>query len=355
MGMFRRADIVDRGRRWIPNNGKYGTVTMTFNQASVTIGVNFKETPTPTATWEVTDWDGGKTTVNGNNPTISFNTANGGTIYCVLPGTVNTLTAVGQSCNYVSFQKGNKYSDLITCCFYSNELVSMPGYAWPSLEQYRLYSNPSLQTIQTQEWPSLTDFLVYSSGNLEDFVTQDWPNLETFNCRDCDSIVNIDGDHEWPNLIRFDSGYSANIETITTNSGWVSCNYIDIRYGKVASFETHPEWVSLEQLQVGGNDLTSLNTYNSWTNLKLLDINKNYGIQSLTIHPSWSNFEYLDMRSEPMSANMVDSILIAIEALGNSDGYIDYRLQPTAADSNRSATANTAIAALEGRDWTIRR
>lgn len=356
MSMVRRADILDRGRRWIPKNGKFGTVTMSFNRASVTIGVSFKETPVPTAIWEVTDWDGGKTTVNGNNPTFSFNTANGGTVFCKLPGTVNVLSGASTSCNLVSFKQGNKFSDFLTACFYSNQLQSFPGYDWPSLTRYYLYSNPSLATITTKEWPNLEELQLEGCTTLQDFDTYDWPKIRLIDLKNCDALVNFDGDHEWPLLEKIEISYTDSIETVTTNNGWASVNEIDVRFGLLTEFETHSGWTSLEKLLVAGNSLSgTFNTYDTWNQMTLLDISKNYGITDFTIHTTWNSFNYLDARSEPMTNNCIDNFLIACDNIGTSNGYIDYRLAPNRNDANRSASANTAISNLTTKGWAVLR
>lgn len=359
MGLPRRADITDRGRRWVPKGGKFGMITYTYDSAGPhTPGIGF-EAGTPTAVWTLKDADGGVTTTTNNNPTFSFNTANGGAAECELQGVVTSISASGEAISDMKIKGGNKWSDLTTLRLNSTNLTSFTCYEWNSIDEIWLqYIGSSLTTIKFAPSSSVQDIFINGNSSLGNFETYEWPNLVTFNGRDADEVTTINGAWDWPELVEFEFPYCNKLQTVHTGN-WPKVRDIDLGFstGNLTTFNTKDTWVDLEFLNVSDGGLSgTFQTYNTWTKLERLEIWRNYGITDFTVHTTWSNFNYLDCRNEPLTNNCIDNFLIACDTIGTSNGRIDYRLTANGADANRSASANAAIANLTtNKGWDVLR
>ena len=86
-------------------------------------------------------------------------------------------------------------------------------------------------------------------------------------------------------------------------------------------------------------------------------VDKNYYLASSLIRPEWTQFEYFLSKNNVQPAAELDQSFINLDASGASGGLdtVDIRNSTYAADIHRSASANTAIANLVGKGWTILR
>jgi hypothetical protein len=374
-GMPRRADIQDRGRRFVSQDGNNGGFVFTTNKASVTLSGNFLP-GTPALVLKTIDADTGevkKTTTPGWLQTVTFNSANGGTIKCTLPGVMRALGASTQNLVTVKFKNAKKWADLETVLLYNNKLTSVTLFDWPSTTNIQIHGNTLLTYIPTHNWASLNNFNAFNcnlatfntyawpnmtilnlAGNkyLPNLDTQEWPSLVTLNLHTCNSMNAIEG-HAWPNLVTLDTAY-ARLTTITTCNTWTKMTTFNLFYANVNAVETHPEWTELRQfVMTSSANLTTLNTYNEWTKCRMVHVYHNTNLTTLTIHPSYNTINYVNIYNCKMSKETIDTLIIDTEACGTSNGTLVAGANPGSGTANRSATANTAIANLVSRGWAV--
>jgi len=376
MGMPRRADIADRGRRWIPGGGKFGTITLTSVDTQTILNVSFSDASV--ATWSITDATGNKTEKVGNYIIHNWDTANGGMATCKLPGVMDGMEFIAQGLTSLKLKGAKKWSDLLVLNVYSNDLTelttsdwpnltlirfdrnplaSVNTYAWPLLDDIQFYNCPNLTELETHAWPVITNIRGSDCTNLSTFnCAHDWPELVTINMKNCDSLTEINGG-AWPKVESIYFSYMP-LATFNTQNTWTSLNLLDLQINSDALTEivTHPEWTSINVMAFTGAALSTFTTHNTWVNLEKLFMGSIHELEDLVIHPEWTKFWYLDARQMGVgTANVIDEWLIQCDTIGTSNGTIDYRLAAHKNDSERSASANTALANLVGKGWSILR
>jgi hypothetical protein len=349
----------DRGRRFVPQNGVFGSITVTNNQSSIIPSTAFADSSQ--STWKAIDLDTGNVTIHvGHNPTITWNSSNGGTITQKLTAILTAFTCRNQSVTEFKL-KGKRWSNLADLKLDANiYLESIDTFEeWTSINLIRVNSC-DLKSFQTHEWPDLTEFYVHSqrTDSLPDIDYHDWPKLKDFQLDHNTSMVAFDG-KAWPDLEFLDAGYCS-WGSVNTANTWTKCTYIKFNNGSnnasLTEIETHPEWVALEDLRASYHNLDTFVTHPEWTSLELLSVEKNFNGLDIVIHPQWTSLIYLDTRSNVMTATPIDDMLIALDGCGTSNGYVDYRLNGAPGqDASRSGSANTAISNLVGKGWTVLR
>jgi len=128
--------MIDRGRRLYPKNGKFGSITITNEQATLRPTVAYATTAY--ATWGVTDADLGKlpdVTANGSdpNPTFTWNSANGGEITTKFPAVMTQFSCRNQNLTSITMKGAKKWSNFTSFDADTNQLTEVTTYEWPAL------------------------------------------------------------------------------------------------------------------------------------------------------------------------------------------------------------------------------
>jgi len=382
-----RPDLYDRGARFITiqpggccgggggTPGVFTVETTTWNYTSVSFSKSGN-----VAKFTTTDYDTNTVNVTQtvNNPRFDWTSNNGGmtvmteetdtvcTIQCRSSG-LDTLCITGDwpsltsidadtNPNVTTINQGN-WANIEDMDFTALSLTEFETFEWPSLNSlYIAGASHSLTSFNTYEWPNMTVLSLVSSGNLAGMnIAQDWPSLETINIRGCS--LNTFEPGTWNRVKYIDCGYIS-FATMNNQSTWTALEKLICIVAYMTSVTTHNTWTNLQELWLGWGRFTSgtFETHNEWTDLEWLYLNKSaYTLNALTIHPGWTKFDYLDFRESGIPAADIDTIIEDVDAIGTSGGNLDYRNSTYAADSNRSASANTAISNLVGRGWTVLR
>jgi len=382
MGLPRRSDIIDRGRRWVPQNGDFGAITIRNEQSFMVPGFTWGDSFTGNYELKATDTANGETwTVNTyiTNPTFNWSSNQGGTVSVRFPAPLVNFVCRAQNVKSVTMTKVSKWTDLAqirldannleavttgvwpslnTLCLYTNApLLQVKTFDWPNLK-YCYISNTGITSFETKEWPELLNFDLNGCINLAGTInTYDWPKLETLNTKGATSLENFDLSHEWPNMTLLDLAYNAieDADTFTTNNGWVSLTSFNCynMTATVNTLETHSEWVNLEQFVWTHANTVNMTLHPEWVNCDFLYLrNNNFSAGKPTISSGFP-LSYVNLVSCSMNATEIDEALIEVDACGTSNGIMYTTLNPGSGASNRSPTANTAIANLIGRGWTV--
>jgi hypothetical protein len=142
------------------------------------------------------------------------------------------------------------------------------------------------------------------------------------------------------------------LTSFDTHPEWTALTYINVVNNTgLTAFVAHPEWTSLDQLHISNCAFTSFDTHSAWPITKL-QIYLNSGLSSLIVHSSWTLLTCY-LQSCNLNAAVIDAILITVDVSGATNGFMNYSVNPGAADVSRSGAAATAKAALISDGWVI--
>lgn len=357
MGMPRRADITDRGRRWIPKNGKYGKITLTTNGASIYINMN--TTDSVLQSWTYSDG-----TVTDNQPTVyTHNYAPSSppnTATCVPTDSVNLVNfSSATNADLISVALDKRLTNMLTMCIRSLPNLTMieTHGTWTALKEIQIWGD-KLSSFQTHAWPALEELIFhsnYSNGggitSMDTFETWNLVKLQGYNEETLSSFET----YNWPNLGHFYMS-KTDLGPVIETHPWPSINYINvsnIRDGGLTSFETHNTWTNLTFLALNINSINSVELHDTWSSLTTFYINQNSDVSLTWPASGLTALDTVFAYSCNWSGSEIDDMVIALDGYGVSNGELRYNSNPNSADSNRSASANTALANLVSRGWTI--
>jgi hypothetical protein len=287
MGMPRRADITDRGRRWIPKNGKFGKVVLA--SASGTLYVNSLTGNSVVQTWDMSD--GSQCVANTFTHTFTPNSPpNSGT--CFLTDTLTYLNLVGGGNDLVTVEINKKLSNLGTLLCRSQlnlEAITMWD-TWTSINRIEIWSCKLSGTLSCHDtWTELETFICHSNytpgGNITEIPTfSTWTKLETLSAYNNNYLSTCEF-HPWPALEQLWLSTTRIGPTVNTYNTWTNmwyCNLSSLQgSNKLTSFETHNEWTSLSFLALNINDIGSLVFHEGWSAVADIFVNQNSSLSSI--------------------------------------------------------------------------
>jgi len=388
---MRRADMIDRGRRFSKAGSKPNTITITNTQSNVAITLR-DDSNQQALEWKCTDAATGVTDVRTSSTsgsiTITWSSALGGTATCKVPvGNQTLLYCVSDSVTSVTMKNSSKWSNFEDIRLFSNyPFTEFTGLQdWPNL--WRLDVSGSDVNIPSFDWPSMEYLSI--AGSLSTiaggFVLRDWPNLTDFICS-YSRMEHITIPATWTKLQNIDVSYNREIsgqtltlcdlpELLELKAGYSQWEHIDIGYElpKVENIDlqaggnptvpeyeltTSPTWVNLKAFSIGAYRIHTIPTYPEWVSMERLTPVSSWYCTDIVVHPEWVNFDYFAGRqmSSLKDATVIDQIYINIDASGSQSGptkAIDLRLAAYADDVNRSAAAITAKNNLIAKGWTF--
>jgi len=141
--------------------------------------------------------------------------------------------------------------------------------------------------------------------------------------------------------------------TINFNAAVSTITEFAVNGDEVTSINVNADWTNLEDLRTYANLLTTQPTFASWTNLINIFAYQNPSMTGFVAHSAWASIVRVYVDTCDLSAATIDAILIALDATGQSNGFLRYQNNPGSPDGSRSGPAATAKANLISNGWTV--